>query len=55
MLTQDEIDDWYFDTPIYRPMTGFFASLSEEGKKRVLEYRGPEPVIGDEEFLKRGD
>ncbi|WP_156418460.1 hypothetical protein [Aureimonas sp. D3] len=32
-----------------RPMTGFFAGLGPEQKRRALEYRGPENH-GDLEF-----
>lgn len=34
-----------------RPMTGFLATLTDEQKKRALEYTGPEN-IGDKEFAK---
>jgi hypothetical protein len=34
-----------------RVMTGFLATLTDEQKKRVLAYKGPENV-GDKEFAK---
>lgn len=34
-----------------RPMTGFFATLTEEQKKLALEYRGDE-THGDAEFAR---
>lgn len=33
-----------------RPMTGFFAGLTAEQKKKALEYRGEE-THGDKSFL----
>ena len=36
-----------------RPMTGFFANLNEEQKRKALDYRGEERH-GSDEFAKHG-
>ncbi|MFN3130567.1 hypothetical protein [Roseibium sp.] len=36
-----------------RPMTGFFANLTDEQKRKALDYRGEE-LHGSEDFAHRG-
>jgi hypothetical protein len=42
------VRNYYLDLAVHppRPMTGFLAGMTEEGKRRALEYDGPDGPIG---------